>query len=234
MRYVHNLFSAFVVFLLIGGVTFHAMQMYPSLSKPVIDRAVDPVGDLIREMEEGFKEEILEDEVEVVALCDDRCFFETVVKNEMFRLGVSEAGFSKVHYSVSQFLDFVKIVESNGDPMARAKTSSAMSLFQFTIPSVPTAVNRLRNYMTKHQLGPLPAWAVELQKSPTSLYHVPELRQAILTLVNIAEQKGSDQLLRQFFQGESEAAKEIYLIHHHTDPDLATHRRVEKIFHRFF
>jgi len=225
MRIVRKILTAVALVFVVGVVADKLWSYEPIRPQP------DQIGDLIKEMEGA---EVTEVKPLSITECLDHCLFEELVANEMNRLEVFEPGFWQVHNSVGQFLEFVKIVESNGNPMARARTSTAMSLFQFTVPSVPTAVNRLENYMGRHFLGPLPVWAQELRESPTSLYYVPEIRQAILTLVNIAEQRGSDELLRQFFQGESEVAKEIYFLHHHTDPDTATYRRVEKIFNRFF
>jgi len=133
-----------------------------------------------------------------------------------------------------RFLEFVKLVESNGDRLAKAKTSSAMSYFQFTRGSVPTAVNRLENYMRRHWLGALPEWAATLRADPESIFDVSEDRQAILALVNIAEQRGSDAFLSKLIGGEVEAGKQAYFQFHHTNPDDATRGRVEKIFARVF
>ncbi|MEX0917830.1 MAG: hypothetical protein WDZ93_01605 [Candidatus Paceibacterota bacterium] len=164
----------------------------------------------------------------------DVSLIKEIIANEMLRLEVIEQGFKSTEEVIKRFLEFVKLIESNGDQYARASTSSAMSLFQFTKGSVPTAVNRLGNYMARHHLGPVPEWAVELKESPMQLFEVPEKRQAILTLVNIIEQRGSDTLLRTFLQGEYETAKAIYYAHHHTAPDEATLRRTERIFAQIF
>lgn len=187
--------------------------------------------------------EIIEEKSDVVAAPPapqriredpDLVLLREIVASEMLRLNVIEPGFKNVRARVMRFIEFVKLIESNGDRYAKARTSSAMSLFQFTRDSVPTAVNRLENYMARHYLGPLPAWATALRAEPTSLYDVPELRQAILTIVNIIEQRGSDELLREFLRGERDVAKALYYAHHHTDPDAATFRRAEKIFSKVF
>ena len=157
-----------------------------------------------------------------------------IIASEMLRLGVIKPGFKNTEDTIKRFLEFIKLIESNGDPYAKASTSSAMSLFQFTKGSVPTAVNRLENYMARQYLGPVPSWAESLRAEPTSLFSVPEKQQAILALVNIIEQRGSDDLLRAFLSGEREAAKAIYYTHHHTDPDEATVRRTERIFAKVF
>ena len=109
-----------------------------------------------------------------------------------------------------------------------------MSYFQFTRGSVPTAVNRLENYMRRHWLGALPEWAATLRADPESIFDVSEDRQAILALVNIAEQRGSDAFLSKLIGGEVEAGKQAYFQFHHTNPDDATRGRVEKIFARVF
>ena len=164
----------------------------------------------------------------------DITLLEEIVANEMSRLDLQGHNFLEVQVRFLRFLVFVKQVESNGERYAKAATSSAMSFFQFTKGSVPTAVNRLENYMKRYHLGPLPKWAKELRANPLSLYDVSELRQATLTLVNIAEQRGSDGPLKELLSGEHEVAKAIYYAHHHTAPDGATLRRSEKIFARVF
>lgn len=159
----------------------------------------------------------------------DLHLLERVIASERCRLGI-ERDFTNVRDEVLRFMLFVKNVESDGDRYAQASTSSAMSFFQFTVPSVPTAVNRLERYMSRRTLGPLPMWAAELRGKPELLFEVSELRQAILAFVNIVEQRGSDQLLNRYLSGERAVAKDIYFVHHHTDPDTATTRRAEAIF----
>ncbi len=225
MRYVVN---TVVVFGLVAFVAGVAICFAPI--PPMATSLSDEVGDLIRDLDGQsvpFEPALAEPNADEELLAD-------IVATEMIRLDVFDLGFAKTREVTDRFLEFVKITESNGDRWAKAKTSTAMSLFQFTVPSVPTAVNRLRNYTRRHHLGAVPEWAAELAEAPKAIFHLSETRQAILTLVNIAEQKGSDPLLRQFFQGDTAAAKQIYFAHHHTDPDLATHRRVEKIFAKIF
>lgn len=164
----------------------------------------------------------------------DEILFEEIVAGEMFRLRLFKRGFQEVKGDIIQFLEFVKLTESDGNHLAKAKTSSAMSLFQFTTGSVATAVNRLSNYMTRHHMGPVPAWAIELKERPNLLFETPETQQAILTLVNIIERRGSDELLRRFLVGEMAVATEIYFRHHHTKPDEATARRAKRIFSQVF
>lgn len=169
-----------------------------------------------------------------VVIDEDENLFKDLVSIEMVRLGLLEERFENGATALERFLKFVKLVESDGDRLAQASTSTAMSLFQFTNGSVPTAVNRLRNYMERHRLGEIPAWASMLRENPKLLFHVPERRQAILAFVNIAEQRGSDELLRSFLGGKRETAKALYYTHHHTDPDTATLRRAERIFAKVF
>ncbi len=166
----------------------------------------------------------------------DQQLFDDIIATEQLRLGVVGSGrsFHVVREEIGRFLEFVKLVESNGDRLAKAKTSSAMSYFQFTRGSVPTAVNRLENYMRRHWLGALPEWAATLRADPESIFDVSEDRQAILALVNIAEQRGSDAFLSKLIGGEVEAGKQAYFQFHHTNPDDATRGRVEKIFARVF
>jgi len=79
-----------------------------------------------------------------------------IVANEMLRLKVFKGGYENKYQETIKFIEFVKLIESSGNRYAQAETSTAMSFFQFTIPSVSTAVNRLRNYMARHYLGELP------------------------------------------------------------------------------
>lgn len=164
----------------------------------------------------------------------DIALLEEIVASEMLRLNLFKGGFQSTYEEAVRFIEFVKLIESNGNRYAKASTSTAMSYFQFTIPSVPTALNRFENYMERHYLGALPAWTAALREDPTKLFEVSEIRQAILTLTNIIEQRGSDQLLIRFFGGERKAAKAIYYAHHHTDPDEATLKRTERIFTKVF
>lgn len=164
----------------------------------------------------------------------DVALLEEIVASELLRLNLFKGGFQNTYEEAARFIEFVKLIESNGNRYAKASTSTAMSFFQFTIPSVPTALNRLRNYMARHYLGELPVWTEALREDPTQLFEVSETRQAILTLTNIIEQRGSDQLLIRFFGGERMAAKAIYYAHHHTDPDEATLKRTERIFAKVF
>lgn len=164
----------------------------------------------------------------------DELLLEEIVASEMLRLGAFKFQFQKMRNEIFRFIEFVKLVESNGEQYAQSQISSAMSLFQFTIPSVPTAVNRLENYMRRNYLGPVPEWAEMLRDDPKRLFDVSETRQSILTLVNIVEQRGSDELLTRYLSGERESAKALYYTFHHTDPDRATRTRVQKIFARTF
>lgn len=164
----------------------------------------------------------------------DVALLEEIVASEMLRLNLFKGGFPNTYEEAARFIEFVKLIESNGNRYAKASTSTAMSFFQFTVPSVPTALNRLRNYMARNYLGELPPWTEALREDPTSLFEISETRQAILTLTNIIEQRGSDQLLIRFFGGERKAAKAIYYAHHHTDPDEATLKRTERIFAKVF
>ena len=164
----------------------------------------------------------------------DEILLEEIVAGEMLRLRLFKRSFKEVKGDIIQFLEFVKLTESDGNHLAKAKTSSAMSLFQFTTGSVPTAVNRLSNYMMRHHMGTVPGWAIELKERPHLLFETPETRQAILTLINIIERRGSDELLKKFLAGDMRVAKEIYFRHHHTEPDEATTRRAKRIFSKVF
>lgn len=200
------------------------LRMYPPADRPG--------DDIVAAIIEGYGVEPISAASET-PIDEDRNLFEEFVAIEMSRLGLTKK-FESGERAVRHLLEFVKIVESDGDRFAKASTSTAMSLFQFTKDSVPTAVNRLQNYMRRHGYREIPIWASMLRENPKLLFHVPEQRQAILAFVNIIEQRGSDDLLREFLSGEREVAKAIYYTHHHTDPDTATLRRTEQIFAKIF
>ena len=48
-------------------------------------------------------------------------------------------------------------------------------------------------------------------------------------LANMFAQRGSDKLLSKVAYGDLDAMKEAYYKFHHTDPDKATIKRVEKL-----
>ncbi|MCB9819165.1 hypothetical protein H6789_00445 [Candidatus Nomurabacteria bacterium] len=200
--------------------------------QPIVDNQEDEIALLIGEHDDLMV--LPPVELEPLEKDPDLELLKDIVANEMLRLKVFKGGYENKYQETIKFIEFVKLIESSGNRYAKAETSTAMSFFQFTIPSVSTAVNRLGNYMARHCLGELPVWAQELRDEPTQLFEVTELRQAILTLVNIVEQRGSDELLVQFLGGERSAAKAIYYAHHHTDPDEATLKRTEQIFAKIF
>lgn len=133
---------------------------------------------------------------------------------------------------VRQFVFMVKEAESAGDRYATS-TANAMSFYQFKPDSVITAVNRFENWSRRHELI-FPSWADDLRDSPESIYELPESLQALLMMVNIIQQEGSDANLIELIAGETEAAKELYYVNHHTNPDDRTIDLIERVFQEHF
>lgn len=130
--------------------------------------------------------------------------------------------------------DFIIEVESGGDHLAYNAGSGAMSLTQFKPASVTTGINRQQNYLTRHRIGPLPVWGRVVREDPKRFFELSKMQQRLVTLANIFECPGSDDLLRRYLLGEDDAAKTLYNECHHTNPDDATNRRVDRLFLRLF
>ena len=114
----------------------------------------------------------------------------------------------------------VREIESDNNPNAAAKTSSAKGVYQFTDASVQTAKNRMSNmgfdtyYIREIDINPK-NWTNEQADS--------------VFLANMFAQRGSDKLLKKVGQGDLDAMKEAYYKFHHTDPDEATIKRVNRL-----
>lgn len=195
----------------------------------------DPLGDLIEKRLEETEGVTYVSVPKKQQFSDDERLFRKIVFTEPFRLDETTIEFRAFKARVDRFLEFVKLVESDGDRNAWNDTSDAMSYFQFKPDPVVTAVNRLENYMEREGFEVLfPKWATELRRNPQAIFDATELQQKILAFVNILEQPGSDKLLRQLLAGNEEVVKTMYYTHHHTAPDKATRERVRQIFARVF
>ena len=134
--------------------------------------------------------------------------------------------------NVRRFVFMIKQAESAGDRYAKS-TANAMSFYQFKPDSVITAVNRFENWTKRHELV-FPSWADSLRQNPVSIYDLQESLQAMLMMINIIQQSGSDAELIELIRGEAEAAKELYYVYHHTAPDYKTIRLIERVFDLHF
>lgn len=156
--------------------------------------------------------------------------FETVK-----RLGLPEESESKL----IQFADTVAEIESNRNPKAKNKTTTATGAFQFVRGSVVPALNRMARF------GDLPDWGVSLlekyKKGVTPEEHrelissLPYEKQRDMFLADISEKKVEksglgDTLIKGIALGSIDAMRDLYLKGHHTAPDEPTLKRVYKYF----
>lgn len=130
--------------------------------------------------------------------------------------------------------DMTRHIESDNKRAATNAYSGAMSYYQFLPNSVVTAVNRLEIMMKEHGMGRVPAWASRVHKNPQEIYSLSNAQQRLLMLVNIMEQKSSDDYLQQLGSGNNYIAKELYYRYHHTAPDPATKSRTNQLFPDYF
>ncbi len=114
----------------------------------------------------------------------------------------------------------IRNIESDDNPMAAAKTTSAKGVYQFTDDSVDTAKNRMYN---------MGFFKEEIREIPRNPHKWTDEQADSLFLANMFAQRGSDKLLNQVGLGNLDAWKEAYYKFHHTDPDDATIKRVNKL-----
>jgi len=121
-------------------------------------------------------------------------------------------------------------VESNNNPKARNKTSSAKGEYQYTNASVVTAVNRLANRVGEENL---PQWAKDSREHKDATKLTP-LQQKILFYADTFEKPGSDEYLTKILSsGDQQALEDLYFKLHHTNPDEATNKRFAKIASKY-
>jgi hypothetical protein len=115
---------------------------------------------------------------------------------------------------------FVRHIESDNDNGAAASTTSAKGVYQFTDDSVQTAKNRMYNMgFDKEDIR-------QISKNP---HHWIDEEADCMFLANMFAQRGSDKLLKKVGKLDLNAMKEAYYKFHHTDPDEATIKRVDKL-----
>lgn len=125
---------------------------------------------------------------------------------------------------LADFTDKVAHIESDRNPRAKNKTSSAKGMFQFIDGAIQPAINR-----TRKALGDAD-WlaALECRKRITR-FGID--KQTALFLGNILEMKGTDRLVKEILAtGSTDAMKQLYADKHHTAPDEATLSRMETVF----
>jgi hypothetical protein len=122
--------------------------------------------------------------------------------------------------NLHEFSNQVRTIESDNNPDAAAKTTSAKGVYQFTDDSVQTGKNRMYNMGFERE------YIREIDNNP---HNWTDEHADSIFLANMFAQRGSDKLLRKIGYGEIEPRKEAYYKFHHTDPDKATIKRVDKI-----
>jgi len=115
---------------------------------------------------------------------------------------------------------FVRIIESDNNHQASAGTTSAKGIYQFTDDSVQTAKNRMSNMGFEIE---------DIREIDNNPHKWNDEQADCMFLANVFAQRGSDKLLVKIGEGDIEAMKDAYYKFHHTDPDEATIKRVEKI-----
>ena len=124
-----------------------------------------------------------------------------------------------------EYLNMIRQIESDNNPMAEAKTSTASGVYQFTEGSVKTAKNRAIN------LGADEAFIELISNDPRQW---TDREADIMVNVKLFAQPMTDSLLQEVYKPnqplDMDAAKKLYYDHWHTAPDKKTKDRVEKIF----
>ena len=122
--------------------------------------------------------------------------------------------------NIYKWSQMVREIESDNNPKASAATTSAKGVYQFTDASVETAKNRMNN---------MGFFIDDIRDIPTNPHNWTDEQADCIFLANMFAQRGSDKLLRKVAYGDLEAMKQSYYKFHHTDPDKATIKRVDKL-----
>tara|TARA_R100000781_G_scaffold110713_1_gene76371 strand:- start:145 stop:603 length:459 start_codon:yes stop_codon:yes gene_type:complete len=140
------------------------------------------------------------------------------LKKQLNRLKVVDIDKSSDY--IYKWSRMVREIESDNNPMAAAATTSAKGVYQFTDASVNTAKNRMYN---------MGFFKEEIREISNNPHKWTDEQADCMFLANMFAQRGSDKLLRKVAYGDLEAMKEAYYKFHHTDPDKATIKRVDKL-----
>ena len=138
---------------------------------------------------------------------------------QMDRLGIKEDKRDAFTENMFDFSRQVRNIESDNNPRAAAKTSSAKGVYQFTDDSVDTGRNRMAN--------------MGLEENPDWEWGSPhdwtDEQADAMFLANMFAQTGSDSLMTGIGRGDIQNRKDAYYKFHHTNPDDATRRRVDEM-----
>jgi hypothetical protein len=198
------------------------IQKFQKMREPTKQIMVDPV---LKELEFEEKQRLAQQKLAI----------SPYAVRTVGRLGLPEEAVG----AFTRFADLVSDVESDGRTNAKNKITSASGAFQFVKGSVLPALNRMARF------GDLPDWASELkeayekgvdtkqhQKLITNLNYEQQrdMFLADITEKTVKEKGYGDSLLKKIAEGSVDAMKELYYLGHHTNPDDATRKRVDKIF----
>jgi hypothetical protein len=142
-----------------------------------------------------------------------------LIGNHAARLRVD---YTTAKKNLGRFAKFVGKVENEGKTVGNNPNSTAEGLYQFVEKSIKPAINRL-----KRHIGNQP-WMKEVVKTK-DVNSLSREQQTLMFLANMLEQDKSDKLMKKVMEGDLDAFREAYKIFHHTDPDLATLRRIDKL-----
>ena len=122
------------------------------------------------------------------------------------------------------FFDLIRRIESDNRKMANPGTTTAKGVYQFTDASVKTAKNRAIN------LG-FDKGVINL--IPNNPQQWTDDEADMLTAANMFAQSKVkpgfvDELMVNALSGDRQAMQDAYYMLHHTDPDDATKKRVDK------
>ena len=140
------------------------------------------------------------------------------LKKQLTRLKVVDMEASCLY--IYKWSRMIRKIESDDNPKASAGSTSAKGVYQFTDASVQTAKNRM------HNMGFFKEDIREISSNP---HNWTNEQADCMFLANMFAQKGSDKLLGKIAYGDLDAMKEAYYKFHHTNPDKATIKRVDKL-----
>lgn len=124
------------------------------------------------------------------------------------------------------FAKFVGIVENADRTIGCSNISSARGLYQYVVGSIRPAINRLRRTIDE-------GW-MDLAIEHRDANLLTRDQQTLMFVADILERRGSDKYTKGIMLGDKEAAISAYKVLHHTDPDEATIRRVNRISRRIY
>lgn len=151
----------------------------------------------------------------------------TLVKRHSRRLGVNP---DVAYENAIRFAEIVGKIENNGKLVGKNPTSTAKGLYQFLDGSVPVAIRRLTRTIVRSWMQPY-VNPNDLNWEQQTLMFLADLLEKV-AVVNGRRIPGlGDSIMRRVLKdaSDTEAIKEAYYILHHTDPDEATKRLVERV-----